>query len=290
MGHSMTKQKVDDSTIPYEEEVLFNSDTLSKIISYIPSIDVLSLALTCKRFGVLFDTVDDSIIKESARIAVQDIATEEELATLPYYDGENALTNYHYLQFMRGPLMFDQLVNAKYLNEEDKTCVLHSGVGGWATAISNNILRAGKHYVTFETYNMSVQIGVMRPGKANQIANGLPTSPEFYQNFTQRLGQGGEHVVDNSIRCCTLDKIRGYCVSSNWYDDPIFESWEGMEQTFGNFNLGMLLDLDEGTLSVYINRRKLGVMKSGLAGPYCWMVSLYKGKHVTIKRGTIPPS
>lgn len=88
MGHSMTKQKlIDDSN---KEEVLFNSDTLSKIISYIPSIDVLSLALTCKRFGVLFDTVDDSIIKESARIAVQDIATEEELATLPYYDGENA--------------------------------------------------------------------------------------------------------------------------------------------------------------------------------------------------------
>lgn len=174
----------------------------------------------------------------------------------------------------------------------DKACVLHSGVGGWATAISNNILRAGKHYVTFETYNMSVQIGVMRPGKVNQIANGLPTSPEFYQNFTQRLGQGGEHVVDNnSIRCCILDTIKGWCVSSNWYDDtPVSESWEGVGRTFGHFNLGMLLDLDEGTLSVYINRRKLGVLKSGLAGPYCWMVSLYRGKHVTIKRGTIPPS
>lgn len=187
--------------------------------------------------------------------------------------------------------MFDQLVNAKYLNEEDKTCVLHSGVGGWATAISNNILRTGKHYVTFETYNMSVQIGVMRPGKATSNANGLPTSPEFYQNFTERLGQGGEHVVDNnSIRCCILDTIKGWCVSSNWYDDtPVSESWEGFERTLGNNNLGMLLDLDEGTLSVYTNGRKLGVMKSGLVGPYCWMVSLFKGEEVTIKRGTVPP-
>ena len=35
----------------HEEEVLFNSDTLSKVISYLPSVDVLNLALTCKRFG-----------------------------------------------------------------------------------------------------------------------------------------------------------------------------------------------------------------------------------------------
>ena len=47
----------------------------------------------------------------------------------------------------------------------------------------------------------------------------------------------------------------------------------------------MLLDLDEGTLSVYKNRRKLGVMKRGLAGHYCWFASLLPGRQVTIKRG-----
>ena len=46
----------------------------------------------------------------------------------------------------------------------------------------------------------------------------------------------------------------------------------------------MLLDLDEGTLSVYKNRR-LGVMKRGLAGHYCWFASLLPGRQVTIKRG-----
>ena len=54
--------------------------------------------------------------------------------------------------------------------------------------------------------------------------------------------------------------------------------------------IGMLLDLDEGTLSVYKNERKLGVMKRGLAGQYCWVVALLAGSKVTIKRGTVPAS
>ena len=45
------KQNVVETT-SCKEAVLFNSDALSKVISYLPSIDVLNLALTCKRFGV----------------------------------------------------------------------------------------------------------------------------------------------------------------------------------------------------------------------------------------------
>ena len=55
------------------------------------------------------------------------------------------------------------------------------------------------------------------------------------------------------------------------------------------FELGLLLDLDEGTLSIYKNGRRLGVMMRGLAGPYCWVVSITGSEEVTIKRGTIPP-
>ena len=105
------KQKVGDNTT-YKEEVLFNSDTLTKIISYLPSVDVLNLSLTCTRFGITNTNDDDSIIKESTRIAIQDFATEEQLAALPHYDGENSLADYHYLQVMRGPLAFDQLIGA----------------------------------------------------------------------------------------------------------------------------------------------------------------------------------
>jgi len=116
------KLKVKGDSTTYKEEVLFNSDTLSKIISYLPSIDLLSLALTNKRFGVS-DNEEQSVIKKSTNTLVNEIATEEQLIALPYYDGESSLADYHYLQLMREPLSFDQLTGeAEYVNEEDKIC------------------------------------------------------------------------------------------------------------------------------------------------------------------------
>ena len=35
-----------------------------------------------------------------------------------------------------------------------------------------------------------------------------------------------------------------------------------------------LLDLDDGTLTVYKNGRCLGIMKKGLVGYYCWVASM----------------
>ena len=151
-----TRQKVNETstTNNCKEAILFNSDTLSKIISYLSSsVDLLNLALTCKRFGVSNNEGESSLIEESAHLLVQDIATDEQLAALPHYDGETSLADYHYLQLLRSPLTFDQLVaGSEYVNDLDKSFVRHkrhTGFGSWSTAFSNNILRAGKHYVSF---------------------------------------------------------------------------------------------------------------------------------------------
>ena len=51
--------------------------------------------------------------------------------------------------------------------------------------------------------------------------------------------------------------------------------WNGMERTFEtSFKIGLELDLDEGTLDVYKNGRRLGTLRSGLVGEYCWVVSM----------------
>ena len=51
--------------------------------------------------------------------------------------------------------------------------------------------------------------------------------------------------------------------------------WEGKEWIReASFKIGLVLDLDEGTLDVYKNDRRLGTMKSGLVGEYCWVVLL----------------
>ena len=39
--------------------------------------------------------------------------------------------------------------------------------------------------------------------------------------------------------------------------------------------IGMLLDLDQGSMTVWKNNERLGVMQAeGLTGPLCWAVSL----------------
>jgi hypothetical protein len=287
------RQKVDEMETG-EEAVLFNSDTLSNIISYLLSLDLLNLGLTCKRFGVSDDN-EKSVIKMSADTLVHEVATEEQLAALPRYDGESPLADYHYLQLLRAPLMFDQLVgDIEYVNSGDKSCVIGGQVRGgsyWKTAISNNILRAGKHYATFEYTGHNLFVGVMRPGQANQRACGYPCKKQFFQNFSPTHA---ERYNNNNVHCCLYYTGNGASYSSNWLDGTPLSNfrgtWDGREGMPSGDKMGMLLDLDEGTLSVYKNRRKLGVMKRGLAGPYCWAVSIQEGVQVTIKRGTIPQS
>ena len=63
--------------------------------------------------------------------------------------------------------------------------------------------------------------------------------------------------------------------------------WEGMEYCDDGDTVGMLLNLDEGTLAVYKNNRRLGVMKDGLSGPYCWYADVSNGDTVSISKARL---
>lgn len=63
----------------------------------------------------------------------------------------------------------------------------------------------------------------------------------------------------------------------DWSAPPTVAVWGGQEGIAGGDVIGLLLDLDQGTLTVYINGRKLGVMKDGLTGEYCWGVDSFCG-------------
>ena len=292
--HNVAKrQKVEKectSCADLEELVLFNSDSLFKIASYLPADGLLNLALASRGFGIGGDD-SLSLAEKTARRIVNDIATEEQKNALPRYDGYNWLCKYNYLQSLRAPLAFDRLVGGRieYVKGK-KSCVTnHDTSNGLATAFSNNIMMAGKHYASVEVSNgTDVYLGVMRPGKAMHSAMGSPRFPQFYNHFTQRAES---QQYNNTVNCCVYGSLSGYCYSSDWREGALVrERWEGMEEMSAPYEIGMLLDLDEGTLSVYNNGRKLGVMKRGLAGHYCWVVSMVQGTQVTIKRGTVPAS
>lgn len=103
--------------------------------------------------------------------------------------------------------------------------------------------------------------------------------------------------TNNNVDCCTLNTWFGHgVIRKRWKmweeselnamneeqhehaerqneSDP-FE-WEGQEQIREtSFKIGMVLDLDNGTLDVYTNDRRLGTMKNGLVGEYCWVISM----------------
>jgi hypothetical protein len=67
-------------------------------------------------------------------------------------------------------------------------------------------------------------------------------------------------------------------------------SWEGMQGAREEGDrIGMLLDLDQGTMTVYKNDERLGVMATGLSGEYSWAVALYYGGDSTrIESAALP--
>ena len=74
---------------------------------------------------------------------------------------------------------------------------------------------------------------------------------------------------------------------------PEWGHWESQK----NCSLGILLDLDEGTLSVFEvlknGKTKLkGVLKDGLSGEYCWVVEITDIADGTVvqMKGGVPPA
>jgi hypothetical protein len=86
---------------------------------------------------------------------------------------------------------------------------------------------------------------------------------------------------ESNVHCCLYYEFDGTCEWTNWdsTNEGIHKKqrWNGMRgyDFVHARKFGLLLDLDEGTLSVYDeNDRRLGVMMSGLTGEYCWVANI----------------
>jgi hypothetical protein len=73
---------------------------------------------------------------------------------------------------------------------------------------------------------------------------------------------------------------------------PGDSDWEGMQGAMKEGDhIGLLLDLDQGSMTVYKNDERLGVMATGLSGEYCWAVSLgVQGNIARIEAAPAPAS
>jgi hypothetical protein len=86
----------------------------------------------------------------------------------------------------------------------------------------------------------------------------------------------------------TPDHGRDHCCYFNQHQgrrEPGYHVWQGMQAADKQSDrIGMLLDLDRGSMTVYKNSERLGVMQAGashlcvLSGEYVWAVVLEKDR------------
>ena len=141
------------------------------------------------------------------------------------------------------------------------------GSGRCCTAASAVGMRDGRHYASFTLLEGSYRrgqymcIGLIRPSWDVE-------------------GERDAH------------RANGHCFYSavNGWREPVGHGWEGSDSASEGDTIGLLLDFDSGSLSVFKNGQRLGVMATGLEGVYCWAVSLDHeyGKSVRIRPAPAP--
>ena len=278
------------------ESALTSIDVLSQLAEFLEAKDLCQVKATCKalgsaNYGAAINGL--SVTEEAARRVYED-ASDEEKATLPRYNGEGWTELYHHLLMLRARLTFDQLVGRYIEYRGDKAAVqgkIVNGESGLSQAIcGNHIMRAGKHWATFTSlsnFQNFQRVGVIRPIPGWETRGFNWFSPDF-DDFHADLLQERTERWEGDVDYCQLSINLGYCDWSDW-TGAFAKScyWEGR----GDYDrecrtLGMLLDLGKGTLSVYQNGRRLGTLKDGLAGEYCWIAGFWGKGDTSIQRGS----
>ena len=254
-------------------------------------------------FGTPQDGQQRSLVNEAAHQLFRQSATDEERSCLPKHDDESDIGHYRALEKLRQPLSFDELVGNGFGPQEHPARVTNTP-GGWSTAVSGHVMRGGRHFVEFaittSDYVPFLFLGVMRPvslsngidlgadwrGSVNPVYVLSRHNPALSERLrSQRTAKWG----DSDIHCCSYFCDDGYCFESGWDGESTSDSWHGRENLLGGGTIGLLLNLDEGTLAVFKNSRRLGVMKEGgLEGEYCWFVSVFSSCAISMSKRVAP--
>ena len=187
----------------------------------------------------------------------------------------------------------------------------------YVSALGNEVMKTGKHYVTFKRVGSSYVlppseegVGVIRPIDLSNVdlkqgeegrEDFLPWDKRYYPSLADENKTDG-WGTDGKVDYCFFHPNTGWCFHGYWNDpsppesmeDAALKEWPGMERINMLSAMGMtadecglLLDLDEGTLSVYKSGKRLGVMMEGLTGEYCWFASVF-GTGLRMERGIVP--
>ena len=243
-------------------------------------------------------------MNQAAHQRFRQSSTHEETNFLPKYADESDIGLCRALELLRQPLCFDKLAGNGFGPQENPASVTHTGNGGWSTAMSGHVMRGGRHFVEFSIASGSsippaLCLGVIRPpsltndidlgadweGRVNPMFVTSSNKPAVSEKLrSQRTAKWG----DSNIHCCAYHCFSGRCCWTDWNNDDDASDWQGREDFRGSGTVGLLLDLNEGTLSLFKNSRRLGMIKDGLGGEYCWFSSVCRACMISISKITAP--
>ena len=225
------------------------------------------MSLTCKTLGgERTNAVDGlSLVEEAAR-RLFECASEWENSCLPKYPGEGWVALCHHLLMLRSKLTFDQLVGTYIQHGEEKSIIqIAPGRGRSSALCSNHVMRSGRHFAVFTRSRRDMRIGVIRPVQiessdftAGELNKFSPMADRFWEYL---IGQRTARWTDSNVHCCYLSVTASNVFWSDWANLQPAMSIIGQVNT----PIGLLLDLDEGTLSMYQNDQRLAT-KDSLSG------------------------
>ncbi|EJK64942.1 hypothetical protein THAOC_14266 [Thalassiosira oceanica] len=269
---------------------------VTQIASFVgTSRELLNLALTCKSFGWqqpasgLSWSLAEEVAQQAVRSGQNDI--EGVRITLPQYV-RGRTTWLSVLHAAEHPLKFDTLLGRGIKHQNEERSTVRATNSNTVTAVAGNYaMDTGIHFVEFQMMAgipTWLGMGIVRP--MPNLDTDIHTNGNFtfffrpfYADFlvarTDEWGTGNVHA-------CQYSSTTGRMCWANWEAEQTeWGDWEGMEGCGTGDTIGMRLDLNEGTLTGYMNNRRLGVMKDGLSGSYCWYATVMgNGCSIAISR------
>ena len=272
-----------------------DSDLITQVASFVgTSHQLLDLALTCKSFGSRQpgSGMGWSLAEEVARQVVCSGQNDIEGARItlsPYVRGTTTWLSI--LHETENRLKFDTILGRGIEHRSRIRSTVHGCGGFTGTAIANNyVMVSGLHYAEFMITG-DPHIGIVRPIPNLDPDRFVDGSFHFFQYRLRPdfLAQKANEWCAGDVHACEYFCGNGTMNWTNWDDieDNLLD-WEGREGSRSGDTVGMLLNLDEGTLTVYKNKRCLGVMRGGLSGSYCWFATVMDKCAVSVERCNLP--
>ena len=204
-----------------------------------------------------------SIAEEAARRRIA-LCTDQERGWVPRRGRESWLGLMWEVESLRRGAVFGRSHASITLSEGGSRATKDVLDNTFRSTASNAVMRAGRHYAQITVASDYIMFfGAIRPGWDVE---------------------GGQDAY-------TVD---GHCFydTSNGFFFPAPHDWEGRQPAREEGDrIGMLLDLDQGSMTVYKNDVRLGVMATGLSGEYCWAVTLCEdGDSARIEAAAAPAS